>query len=147
MGTQKVIPNDIFFAEVESHLVQGKSVVFPVKGYSMLPFIRNGRDSVELTRCGEVKVGDIALARLKSGNFVLHRVWSIDGDRVELMGDGNIAGREMCLKGDILGVATKIFRGDKVIDCASARYNRYVKVWRRLLPIRRYILAIYRRVI
>ena len=147
MGEKLTIPNSIFFSEVESHLREGKSVVIPVKGYSMLPFIRDGRDSVELRGKVELEVGDIALARLGNGHFVLHRIWEIDGERVILMGDGNISGKEVCSRGDIIGVASKIFRGKKVIDCTSAAYVRNVKIWRRLLPIRRYILAIYRRLI
>lgn len=147
MGEKLTIPNSIFFSEVESHLREGKSVVIPVKGYSMLPFIRDGRDSVELRSKVELEVGDIALARLGNGHFVLHRIWEIEGERVILMGDGNISGKEICSRGDIIGVASKIFRGKKVIDCTSAAYVRNVKIWRRLLPIRRYILAIYRRLI
>ena len=147
MGEKLTIPNSIFFSEVESHLREGKSVVIPVKGYSMLPFIRDGRDSVELRGKVELEVGDIALARLGNGHFVLHRIWEIEGERVILIGDGNIAGKEVCTRGDVIGVASKIFRGKKVIDCASASYVRNVKIWRRLLPIRRYILAIYRRLI
>jgi hypothetical protein len=147
MGEKLTIPNSVFFSEVESHLREGKSVVIPVKGYSMLPFIRDGRDSVELCSKVELEVGDIALARLGNGHFVLHRIWEIEGERVILMGDGNISGKEVCSRGDIIGVASKIFRGKKVIDCTSAAYVRNVKIWRRLLPIRRYILAIYRRLI
>ena len=147
MGEKLTIPNSVFFSEVESHLREGKSVVIPVKGYSMLPFIRDGRDSVELCSKVELEVGDIALARLGNGHFVLHRIWEIEGERVILMGDGNISGKEVCSRGDIIGVASKIFRGKKVIDCASAAYVRNVKIWRRLLPVRRYILAIYRRLI
>ena len=148
MGEKLTIPNSIFFSEVESHLREGKSVVIPVKGYSMLPFIRDGRDSVELRSKVELEVGDIALARLGNGHFVLHRVWEIDGERVILMGDGNISGKEICHIGDILGVAQKIMKRDgKVIECTDPSYLKKVKLWRRLLPIRRYILAIYRRLI
>ena len=148
MGEKLTIPNSIFFSEVESHLREGKSVVIPVKGYSMLPFIRDGRDSVELRSKVELEVGDIALARLGNGHFVLHRIWEIKGDKVILMGDGNISGKEICHIGDILGVAQKIMkRGGKVIECSDPSYIKRVKIWRRLLPIRRYILAIYRRLI
>lgn len=148
MGEKLTIPNSVFFSEVESHLREGKSVVIPVKGYSMLPFIRDGRDSVELRGKMELEVGDIALAHLSNGTYVLHRVWEIKGDKVILMGDGNISGKEICHIGDILGVAQKIMkRGGKVIECTDPSYLKKVKLWRRLLPIRRYILAIYRRLI
>ena len=37
-----IIDNDTFFADVLRLLDQGKQVTIPVKGFSMLPFIRGG---------------------------------------------------------------------------------------------------------
>lgn len=147
MVEKKVIPNPIFFSEVESHISEGKKVVIPVKGNSMLPFIREGRDSVELVPCKDIKVGDILLVKLDNGHYVLHRVWELNGDNIILMGDGNIKGKEVCRRGQAVGMVSKIFRGKGVIESTSTSYMRFVKLWRRLLPIRRYILAIYRRII
>ena len=45
-----VVPNAILLGEVKSLLAEGKDVVIPTKGNSMLPFIRGGRDSVNLRR-------------------------------------------------------------------------------------------------
>ena len=45
-----VIDNDAFFADVLTVLDQGKRVTIPVKGYSMLPFIRGGKDLVVLEK-------------------------------------------------------------------------------------------------
>ena len=40
------IPNDLFFAWVESELAEGRRVRFRLKGSSMFPLIREGRDEV-----------------------------------------------------------------------------------------------------
>ena len=57
-----VIDNDAFFADVLTVLDQGKRVTIPVKGYSMLPFIRGGKDLVVLEKAGDVlKADDIVL--------------------------------------------------------------------------------------
>lgn len=147
MVEKKIIPNSLFFSEVKAQISEGRKVVIPVKGNSMLPFIREGRDSVELAPCKDVEVGEILLVRLDNGHYVLHRVWEFRGENVILMGDGNVKGKEVCKRGQVVGVVSRIFRGEGVIDCASPSYRRCVKIWRRLLPIRRYILAIYRRLI
>ena len=140
---QVEIPNEILLAEVGEILAEGKEVVLLTKGDSMNPLIRGGRDSVLLRKVpdGELKVGDVALARIAQGHFVLHRIISIvDGD-VTLMGDGNVRGREHCSLNDILGVAVKVIK----------KSGREVKVgrapvWRRLgyFP-RRILLAFHRR--
>lgn len=71
-----VISNDIFFAEVLRVLREGKNVTIPVKGVSMLPFIRGDRDSVELEPLADARplaVGDIVLFRV-AGRYILHRI-------------------------------------------------------------------------
>lgn len=141
-----VVPNDELIPEIERLVESGTDVVFTPKGMSMLPFIRGDMDSVLMRKVSEVSVGDIVLARLSVGHFVLHRIVALDGEKVILMGDGNISGKESCLMKDLLAVAVKIMKGDKVIDCMSQSHRRKARIWNVLLPLRRYILAIYRRI-
>lgn len=141
-----VMPNAIMLGEVSSMLEEGHSVVIPTKGNSMLPFIVGERDSVNLVKMQEVSVGDIVLARLPADHYVLHRVWAVDGGDVTLMGDGNLRGCETCRIEDIKGTAVQILKKkDKVVDCRSQRSLRQARIWRGLLPVRRWLLAIYRR--
>ena len=136
-----VVPNAILLAEADDLLSRGIEVVLMTKGNSMLPFIRGEKDSVNLKRFGAVNVGDIVLARIAPDRYVLHRIFAIDGDAVTLMGDGNLVGVESCRLGDILGTVTEIIRPDgrkkKVTSGA---------LWRKLLPARRYLLWIYRKI-
>ena len=78
---------------------------------------------------------------------MLHRVIDITGSTILLMGDGNIKGIEKCRPEDIIAVATSIDKGGKVIDCRSKSHLREAAIWKMLKPLRRYILAIYRRII
>lgn len=143
-----VVPNAILLGEVKSLLAEGKDVVIPTKGSSMLPFIRGGRDSVNLRRLDDIEVGDIVLAEIREGVYVLHRVFAIDGESVTLKGDGNLRGVEKCRRSDIAGTALSILKDNvREVDCRAPEALRRARAWRTLgRPFRRVFLAIYRRV-
>lgn len=54
-------------------------VVFPlvVTGSSMIPFLREGRDTVFLRKTDKLRRGQIVFFRRKSGEFTLHRIRKI----------------------------------------------------------------------
>lgn len=135
---RKVVANEVLIPEMGRLLAEGREVEFQPKGSSMLPFIRGERDSVVMLRRPTVAVGDIVLARVSSG-FVMHRVFAIDGENLTLMGDGNVRGTETCRRDDVLGTVTAIIRDGQSCPPGDGRF------WRTLLPIRRYLLAIIRR--
>ena len=47
---RKIVGDDNYFALVDELLKEGKEVIITPKSYSMLPFIRNGRDEVVMVR-------------------------------------------------------------------------------------------------
>lgn len=144
---RRVIPNEELIFEIAMLVNEGTEVMFKPKGVSMLPFIRGGKDSVVLKKAEDVRPGHIVLAKVNERNFVLHRVEDVAGDMIILMGDGNIMGRERCRVNDVIAVAVKIIKDNKETDCLSDRHMRRARLWKKLLPVRRYLLAIYRRVL
>lgn len=125
---------------------EGVSVTLPVSGHSMLPFIVGGRDSVILGRPDGAKMGDVVLAWVDGSRYVVHRIVCIDGEQVILMGDGNLVGVEHCSLCDIKARITHVVGTDGQPHYLYNRRRRWAtKVWWRLRPIRRYLLAIYRR--
>ena len=136
---KKIVANEVLLEEAATLMNEGREVCFTPLGSSMLPFIRGGKDSVRLKKMPSVEVGDIVLVRLAGPSYILHRVIGIDGDRLTLMGDGNISGTEACTEGDVLGTVTAIVRGKRNRKPGKGR------LWRFLKPLRRYILGIYRR--
>ena len=62
----------------------------------MLPFISGERDSVVLAKTDNIKLYDIVLAIVNENQYVLHRVIKIMGNKLILMGDGNLKGCEIC---------------------------------------------------
>ena len=87
---------------------EGMRVTFPVKGYSMLPFIIGSRESVDLVKPEQIQIGDVVLAWVENSRYVIHRIIRIDGEQVTLMGDGNVAGVEHCLLKDVAAKAINV---------------------------------------
>ena len=125
---------------------EGVSVTFPVKGVSMLPFIIGGRESVILVRPQDVAVGDVVLAWVEGCRYVVHRIIRIDGEHVTLMGDGNLAGTEHCTTAGIKAIATHVVGDDDRPHSLYTPWRRHAALlWWHLRPVRRYLLAIYRK--
>jgi SOS-response transcriptional repressor LexA len=140
------VSNEILLPEIARMVADGMSVTLRGKGNSMLPFIVGGRDSVVLQKPSSLKTGDIILARTTDARFVLHRIIGIDGNHITLMGDGNLIGTEQCTTNNVLAKAVKIIRNDCYIDTDDIKEQRKAVLWYKLKPMRRWLLAIYRRV-
>ena len=111
----------------------------------MLPFIVGGRDSVLLERHDELFPGMIVLAYVDGNRYVLHRIVSVEEEWITLMGDGNIKGVERCQKNDVKAVAVKVIKPNGEVSCLDLKHLRCAEVWKYLLPIRRWLLAVYKR--
>lgn len=143
---EKLLPNDKFLPEIVKMLDEGHTVTLKLKGYSMRPFLENNRDKALLTKAHNIKKGDPVLAEIAPGKYVLHRITGIDNGRVTLLGDGNLT-EEICRTEDIKGSVIGFYRkGRNVLDRTDGmKWKAYSFVWMQLRPVRRYLLAIYRR--
>lgn len=145
-----LVPNEILIAEVKQALAKGHSATIRVKGVSMRPFLEDGRDIVKLAKVQpqDVRVNDVALAEITPGHYVLHRVTSRRGEKLTLMGDGNIRGTESCKDTDVVGIVTAFYRkGRKRPDHVTGlKWRTYSSFWLAIKPMRRIVLGIYRRV-
>ena len=142
------VPNAIFLPKVIDYLKDGHTVTLPLNGYSMRPFLENGRDKALLSYAADkdkLKVGDPVLAEVRKGFFVLHRLVAINGNEVTLLGDGNLT-PEHCHRDDIRATVIGFYRkGRQTLDRTDGRKWRWYSWWWMLLrPIRRYLLFIYR---
>ena len=136
----------VLIAEAIRRVENGESVTLPVQGHSMLPFIIGWRDCVILQKPTQPKVGDVVLAWLHSGHYVLHRIIQIESDCVTLMGDGNIKETEHCRLEDVKALATHVVDVKGRTHYLYSKWRRWAaKVWWYVRPVRRYLLAIYRR--
>lgn len=142
---EKQFANSLILPEIVKMLDAGHTVTLRLKGYSMRPFLENGRDKALLVKPSEIRVGDPVLAEIAPGQYVLHRIIDMSEEAVTLRGDGNL-NIETCKRQDIKGAVIGFYRkGHDKLDMISGRKWRvYSFLWTRLFPIRRYLLYIYR---
>ena len=140
----KQIPNDLFFAWVESEIAEGRSVKFRLKGNSMFPLLRNGKDEVILEKCfpENLKPMDVILFRYRVAH-VLHRIIKRKGNDLLIQGDGSIVAMEHCTVNDVVGKVTSICRSSgKTILIDSWKWKLYSHLWRRMGCSRKWILKV-----
>lgn len=136
--------DELIISEAIRLVGEGIEVTFPVRGRSMLPFIVGGRDSVVLTKPSEVKALDVVLAWV-GDHYVVHRVLSVEGTSVTLMGDGNLVGREYCDVSGIRALATHVVDGKGRRHNLNSSFRLFaVKLWMCLRPVRKWLLLFYR---
>ena len=143
------IPNDLFFAWVESEIADGRSVQFRLKGVSMFPLIRNGKDEVQLRPCSaeELRPMDVVLFKYK-GRHLLHRIIRREGNRLLIQGDGSYVAQEQCTTDAVIGKVQAIVRpSGKTIPVDSWQWRLPSMVWRNLGVLRSPLLRILHRIL
>ena len=153
------LANAEFLPHVCALVDEGHNVSIRAKGRSMRPFLESGRDIAVLSKAESYQVGDVVLAEIEKGHYVLHRIDAIHTPqgiavktatsdpeaRITLRGDGNVRGTESCLLRDVRCIASAFERKGKVWNTSTSCFWRiYSRVWPALLPVRRYLLAAYR---
>ncbi len=133
--------------EIVKMMDEGHTVTLRLRGYSMRPFLEDNRDKALMAKAKDFKKGDAVLAEIEPKHFVLHRVIKISGNDVILRGDGNLS-TEHCTKEDVKGFVIGFYRKgrEKMDKTNGLKWTLYSLVWGALYPIRRYLLAAYRRI-
>lgn len=145
----QLLPND-FFELAKEQLSEGKAVRLRVQGNSMLPFIHSGDVVVIEPYLQEDLPLFSAVFYQWKGQFMTHRLIrkSVGKDGREswsMLGDGNICQVETLEKNEILGVLTILCHDGKEISCVDQQWIKRGRLWYKLLPIRRYLLWLYKR--
>ena len=103
----------------------GEFRLYP-RGTSMLPLLREGRDSVALILPVGFSRGDICLYRRENGAFVLHRLEKIASDgTLTFRGDNQKQFEYGVQKDALIARAIAVYRDDKRISLDSSRYRSY----------------------
>jgi hypothetical protein len=105
------------------------------RGTSMLPLLREGRDSVALVAPTEVTKGDICLYRRASGQYVLHRLMRFEEGEPVFCGDNQLAFEHGVKREEILARVSAVYRGERRVSVDSFFYRLY-RFFHCLMPLR-----------
>ena len=131
--------NADFFALLEEELEEKGRVRFRVKGTSMQPFLRNGREEVVLEKTGDrpPAIGDICLFRYH-GSHILHRLVGKRNGSLQFQGDNVITHCECCRVQDVAGIVVKVVRDGKECSSFPVRWRPVILLHRLHLKARRW---------
>ncbi len=132
---------------MKEQLSQGKSVTFFPRGVSMLPMLREGRDSVTLSPAPKkLKKYDIPLYQRENGQYVLHRVVKV-GDTYTCIGDNQFVFEKGISHEQIIAVCTVFSRdGRRRISVKSPIWRFYAVFWHYTRLFRRVWRGLLRRI-
>ena len=118
-------------------LAYGKEVKLSPMGISMLPMLRQGRDTVILSPVPErLKKYDLPLYQRDDGKYVLHRIVRA-GERYSCVGDNQFAIEHNLRHDQMIALVTAFCRDGKEISVNSRSYRLYCRFWHGSRPIRR----------
>lgn len=123
-------------------LAAGNSVRFAPRGTSMLPMLRQGKDSVEISPInGRLKKYDLPLYQRDNGQYVLHRIVDV-GETYTCVGDNQFELECGLRHEQMIGVVTVFYRGERAHRADALSHKIYCRYWHYSRPIRRYWRAI-----
>ena len=133
--------------EIRTLVSEGKTVTLTVKGNSMNPFIVHLRDRMTIGpwKDEDIRKGTVALVKDTRGNYVIHRIIRKDKDTVTLLGDGNVGFTETATLDNIIGIMHSIDRKGRTWTPESTIWRLYSWFWMTLTPMKRYPLALWRK--
>lgn len=173
MSRKRTVPSMHVSQEALSPLLQdcldqGQEVMLTVTGNSMCPFLRHQRDQAVLVKPSDpttLQPGDVLLYRRDNGQLVLHRIVERDdgrkrriyGDRepypsmhssspltYTMLGDAQTDREPNVRPEQILALAEAFIRKGRRWDCRSTTYRRRCLRWHRLLPVRTFLVWLWR---
>lgn len=118
---------------------RGQSVRLFPRGISMLPMIRQGTDSVQLSPLPEqLKKYDVVLYRRDNGKYVLHRIVDV-ADTYTCVGDNQFVMEPGLRQDQMIAVVTAFYRGETMYHTTHGGYGIYCRIWHYTRPLRHFL--------
>lgn len=132
----------------EEQLALHGRIVYPNKGDSMMPLLRQHRDLMVIDWKGDrrCKKYDAVLYHHPGGEYILHRVLKVKTGEYVLCGDNRWV-REHGVKEDwVIGILTAVVRDGKELSAESLKYRLYAHwcvdfYYLRAVKMRLYVLV------
>ena len=130
-------------AKFEDVLARCGKLVYPNRGVSMMPLLRQGRDLMVIDKKGPepCRKYDAVLFKRPAANgpdaYVLHRILRVNEDgSYWIVGDNCCVG-DTVQEEQILGILSAVVRdGKKTIPVTAPAYRAYVSLWCDFYPLR-----------
>ena len=130
---------------IREKLASGGEVTFSPRGTSMLPLLREGRDTVTLSPAPKkLKKYDIPFYQRENGQYVLHRVVKT-GESYTCIGDNQFVSEKGVKQEQIIAICTAFTKDGRRYSVNSARWKLYARLWHYSRFPRRMLAALKRR--
>ena len=126
----KPISLDDIFPIISEQLVSGGNASFTIHGTSMLPFLKDRKDKVWITKPNrELKKYDIIFYRLDGVGFILHRIVKVTRDGVICRGDNHTDNEPLLKFDDVIALVTDYERNGVKRSVDSVFQILYSRFW------------------
>lgn len=140
----KFVDTNEYVSVLKELTEQGKEVSLIISGSSMSPFLIHQRDYIIFKKPDrELKKGDMVFYQRDTGQYVMHRIWKVKPEGYYIVGDAQIDIEGPVRRDQIFALITKVQRKGKWIEPGDFWWVFFEKVWIRVVPIRRYLVAFY----
>ena len=131
-------------AKFEEIIEKDGILVQLTKGISMMPLIRQNRDTIIVKKIeNPPKENDVLLYKNNAGKYVLHRVIKVLKNGYIIRGDNNFFNEYDIKDENIIGILDGFYRDDKYIDCNKNKmYKIYIQLNRRTYYLRKFFSKI-----
>lgn len=142
---KRIMDIDVYMPVVCELLKQGKETSIVITGNSMVPFLVHGRDEILIAPPdGTWRRGDMAFYRRVNGQYVMHRIYRVNGDGTyAFVGDGQTAIESPIYEQQMFGKITAVKRKDRWIGPGNFWWEFFEHVWIRLVPVRPAVRRLY----
>lgn len=137
-STEHFILEEELLPLIRERLAAGQTIRYlPFRGVSMLPMLRQEKDSVEIGPLpARLKKYDLPVYQYPSGKVVMHRVVAVKEDHYICLGD-NTYSYETIRPEQMIAVVTAFKRGEKRVSVDNQLYRLYSRVWVAVYPFRK----------
>ncbi|MBQ2348112.1 MAG: S24/S26 family peptidase [Clostridia bacterium] len=127
-GTLSVSMRELMPVIIEQ-IEDGQTVSLTVKGYSMQPYLMNGKDTIFLVspKDRNPKVGDLYMFRRSDGSYAMHRICRINSDGTfNFVGDNQYLNDKSITSSQLVAYVPKAIRKGKEISCEKGFLRFYM---------------------
>lgn len=126
----KTVTLEEMYPLISEQLSCNGTVTFTIHGISMTPMLRDGTDSVRISKADTpLKKYDIPFYRRADGSFILHRIVKVKDDGYVCRGDHQLVDEYPVTDSMVIGILTAYNKSGKWISVNSWRHRLYSRFW------------------